>query len=476
MLEQARAPALVAGGGPLVSGLCAGDAPAAPPGILLRVSPRSPAHEPGPGPDPGQALFILGLALGLLAALAIERATRSFLDDDIELVRTVRDLAVEDFVRPVDGDELVGDALNGMLAGLDRYSHYYGPPEVAELERETSGEFLGIGVVFRAGELGRVLFPYPGSPAEAAGLRVGDLIVAADGHAVAGMQARELQGLLHRADAEVRLAVQGLEGQEREVHLRPDVVLDPTVRHVRMLADDVGYLSIRSFSHRTPEEFDRALDELEPRGMRGLVLDLRANPGGILDAAIAIANRFVSAGALVATRAREETQVTSADPERATRAGLPLVVLIDGGSASASEVLAAALQDHAAAVLVGEPSYGKGTVQTLKHVGSERAIVKITTAHYLSPSMRRIERAGDDDFANGLAPDLWVPMSGAERLELHRFLDGYSPPVSALASLRAWEEREGRRLIADPPTDRQLASAVALLTGGPLELRGDPLE
>jgi carboxyl-terminal processing protease len=441
-------------------------------------SHRFPPHEDGhtSTADSGQALFVLGLVLGLLAALAIERAARAYFDDDVELVRTVRDIALEDFVRPVDGDVLVEDALNGMLGGLDRYSHYYGPPEVAALERETSGEFLGIGVVFRPGELGRILFPYPGSPAEAAGLRVGDLIVAADGRAIAGMPPRELGGLLHQEDSEVRLAVQGLAGEEREVLLRPDVVLDPTVRHVRMLDGGIGYLSIRSFSHRTPEEFDRALEELDAQGLTSLVLDLRANPGGILDAAISIANRFVSSGALLATRAREETSVTTADPERATRAGLPLVVLLDARSASASEVLAAALQDHAVAALVGEPTYGKGTVQTLKHVGRERAIVKITTASYLSPSMRRIEHAGNEDVANGIAPDLWVPIPAAERNELHRFLDGYSPPASALAPLREWEQREGRELIATPPADRQLEAAVALLSEGSLELRGDPLE
>jgi carboxyl-terminal processing protease len=167
--------------------------------------------------------------------------------------------------------------------------------------------------------------------------------------------------------------------------------------------------------------------------------------------------------------------VTEAEPEEARLAGLPLVVLLDGSSASASEVLAAALQDHAAACLVGEPSYGKGTVQTLKHIGSERAVVKLTTASYCSPSLRRIEHDDEDAEHGGIAPDLFVPLAPAERFEVHRFLSGYSPPESALAALRAWEEREGLDLIDEPPRDRQLDAAVALLSGVALDLHGDPL-
>ncbi len=424
-----------------------------------------------------QALFVLGLATGLLAALAVDRAARYLLDRDIELVRSVRDLTLAEYVREVPPEELIDDALAGMLAGLDAHSRYYGPQEIAELDRETSGEFLGIGVVFREGEPGRILFPYPGSPAEKAGLRVGDRVVGADGHAVDTLSVRELRGLLQREGADVRLELEALEGGRREVSLRPDVVLDPTVRHARMLAPErgLGYVCIRAFSHRTPDEFDQAVAGLQAHGLRALVLDLRLNPGGILDAAIAIANRFVGAGVLVATRTRTETRVTEAEPERATLAGLPLVVLLDQDSASASEVLAAALQDHAAAVLVGEPSYGKGTVQTLKRIGRARAVVKLTTASYCSPSLRRIEHEDGDAEHSGIAPDLWVPLTPGERGEVFAFLRGYSPPENALAALRTWEERDGLDLVEEAPMDRQLVAALALFTDDGLELHAGPL-
>lgn len=443
--------------------------------MIPRPSHREPSRIARAGS--GQALFVLGLAAGLLAALTVDRIARTWLDRDIELVREVRDLAFEDYVREVPREGLAESAIVGMLKRLDEHCEYYGPADVEALDRETSGEFLGIGVVFREGELGRILFPYPGSPAEKAGLRVGDRIVSAAGRAVDDIGFGQLRQLLHDASADVVLDVEGLEGERREVRVRPDVVLDPTVRHARMLEPErgIGYLCIFSFSHRTPQEFDDAVASLQRQGLRALVLDLRFDPGGILDAAVSIANRFVASGALVATRTRTEVNVTRAEPERATLAGLPLVVLIDASSASASEILAAALQDHAVAALVGEPSYGKGTVQTLRRVGRGRAVVKLTTAHYCSPSLRRIEHSVDDTTQRGIAPDVWVPLTPAERRQVLGFLRNHSPPEAALAALRAWSEREGVALIDELPDDRQLETAVALLSDLPLELHGDPL-
>jgi carboxyl-terminal processing protease len=262
----------------------------------------------------------------------------------------------------------------------------------------------------------------------------------------------------------VEVEVVGLDGERRTLEIQPEQVLDPTVRHVRTLdrPHGIGYVSIAAFSRQTPQEFDRAVQLLEKDGLRSLVIDLRGNPGGILDAAVEVANRFIREGTIVTTEERHERHVSKALPEEAKLVGMPLVLLLDGGSASASEVLAGAVQDWAVGVLVGESSYGKGTVQTLTRIGEDRAMVKLTTAHYLTPSGRRIERRETE---SGLAPDLFVPSENGERQRVHEYLESYSPPPESVAALESWERRERVELFARPPEDRQLHAACDLLRG-----------
>jgi carboxyl-terminal processing protease len=421
---------------------------------------------PRPAPAPGRTplVFAAGLSVGVLSAVLVASLRR---DAGIDAVRAVRDLASESFVDELDADALVDDALRGMVEGLDRYSHYYGREEIARLERETSGEFRGIGVVFRPPSRdGQILFPLPDSPAGRAGIRVGDRIASLNASPVAAMGPGELQRRIQEGGgAELRITLVGLDGGEREVAVLPERLVDPTVRHARLLDPEcgIGYLAILSFSHRTPQEFDHTVAELQREGLRALVIDLRANPGGILDAAVAIANRFVASGALVATKTRVSTQILEARPQDATLAGMPLTILTDGGSASASEVLAGALQDHSAAVVVGEPTYGKGTVQTLTRLASDRAIVKMTTATYYTPAWRSIERGPNGQ--GGLVPDVQVELEDEARAAIHRHLASYSPPPSLVAEIREWELATGLDLVPLAPEDPQLDAALALLRG-----------
>ncbi|MDP6838327.1 MAG: S41 family peptidase [Planctomycetota bacterium] len=417
--------------------------------------------------------ILLGLLLGYgtaIVALLAFIAIRLWGEEDLAHYREVRAFVEKTYAGEASRDELLQAALVGMLDDLDPYSRYYTPTESERMERETRGVFKGIGVVFRdvpADEFkGQILFPLPETPAQRAGLRVGDRITAVDGEQIAELGLAGLRASLSRpADGARLLLIEDLAGDRREALLVPEQLTDPSVRRVRLLPDESGmaHLSLLSFSRETPLEVDRALDSLKGRGMRGLIFDLRLNHGGVLSAAVSVARRFVPTGTIVSTEGRGEAQVYEAQAEDATYAGLPLVVLVDGNSASASEVLAAALQENGAAQLVGEPTYGKGTVQTIRRFHDQETVAKVTSAYYFTPTHRNLDRASDPARDYGLLPDHGVELTEDERAPLHRWLGRYSPPTTVLAALEAWEEAEGVTLIQRPPPDRQLERAKAVL-------------
>jgi len=423
---------------------------------------------------PTELAFAVGFVCGLLTLAIFHLVLPSSADRDVELFRAVRDLTEKSYVESLDPRELLDEALAGMVGSLDPYSRYYGPDEIAGVQRETSGEYFGIGVLFLDLQTGVIRFALPDSPAERAGLTVGDQIIQIDEAFVRELPAGELRERLQRAaDDPVVLRVEDRAGNRRTTTVRSEKVVDPTVRHARMVDADlgIGYLAIVSFSHQTPDEFDRWIEWLRDQGMRSLILDLRSNPGGILDSAIRIADRFIEDGVLVSTRSRTETRSTHASEEETHLAGLPLVVLVDGESASASEVLCGALQDHRVAVVAGEPTYGKGAVQTLSRFERDEAMVKITTSNYFTPAGRRIERGSR---LNGLTPDVMVEIPAALRRLVRSHLHSYSPPPAALPLLEAWEAEEEIEVLARAPQDPQLDTATRLLRGESLDPR--PIE
>jgi carboxyl-terminal processing protease len=436
---------------------------------------------PGAGRDRTSAWhFGTGLVSGLVLAAILGRLRPSEEEPDLHHYREVRDFVRETFVREPDAGEMVDRALHGMVEGLDTYSRYYDEPEVAELERETGGRYTGFGLVLRRPyDKARVLFTLPGSPAAEGGLQVGDRILRLDGEPVEGMRDEDVQARLQDETREsVRFSLLGLDGVERDVVLARASLVDPTVRHERIADAErgIGYLAIRSFTHETPDELDRAFERLSAQGMHALVIDLRANFGGVLASAVDVARRFLPEGVIVSTEGRGDPVVYDANPSEALHAGFPLVVLVDGASASASEVLAGALRDHRAAVLCGTPTYGKGMVQTIRHFPDAGAVAKVTSSYYYTPSHLNLERSASGDRGHGLMPDLVVPLTEAERRAVYDFLDRLSPPAEALPAIRAWEQAEGLHLIPLPPPDAQLDAALQLLSGrrpGPYALDED---
>lgn len=321
------------------------------------------------------AVLALFLAAGTAFLLFGERGGREedAIQKELALYRRVRDVIREEYVRDVEGGELLRNTLKGMLNGLDPYSEYYDPKEEEELKIETAGKFVGIGIVVevRSPAL-TVLFPQPGSPAEEAGIAVGDRILSIDGVPTEGTTVEQArQRIRGEAGTEALLRLRpGSGGPERKLGVRRESLRDPTVARARILDRErgIGYLWVGSFSQETLQEFDQAVERLKSEGLRALILDLRFNPGGVLDPAVGIVNRFLREGLIVSTRGRSEdaTREHRADPEGCLLEGMPLAVLINGESASASEVLAGAVQDQGLGRLVGATSYGKGVVQSLR--------------------------------------------------------------------------------------------------------------
>jgi len=416
------------------------------------------------------------VAIGVLLALVSGQVRERFFLGERERVKNalerVCDLVDERYVYPIDRDAVAENAIAGIFGGLDEHSHYYRARAADRAERETRGTRRGIGAICteRDGDL-EVLFALPESPAHRHGLGPKDRIVALDGTPVDALTPAEREALLTNDRAiGVDLEVRGPSGGTRTVHLVPEEVGDPSVRHAQLVDRErgIGYLAITSFSRRTPAEFDTAVAALRNAGATSLVVDLRMNPGGVLRSAIRIANRFVGEGTLVISESRRGEKRWEAERGEDWYAGLPLVLLVDGDSASASEVIAGALQDHRCAVLVGARTYGKGCVQTLTPLDTLGldGIVKLTTSVYRTPSGRLIERSLPGAWSPGLAPDLLVELDDEARRDLARFLDAYSPDFAHRAELEAWQALEPERAIVPRlPRDAQLEAALDLLRG-----------
>ena len=356
----------------------------------------------------------LVLALVVLAGCAGGRTTSAFAEpadapdalplDDLRTFAEVYGRIKDDYVEGVQDRALLESAIRGMLQGLDPHSAYLDKEEYRDLQVGTSGEFGGLGI-----EVGledgfvKVIAPIDDTPAQRAGLQAGDLIVRIDDKPVKGMSLNEAVNTMRgKPGTEIELTVmRGSGARPFEVKIERDIIHVASVKS-RILEPGYAYVRISHFQGRTTEDLLSALGKLKRENkdaLKGLVLDLRNNPGGVLNAAVGVSDAFITDGLIVYTQGRFEDSKLQfkAGPDDVLE-GAPIVVLVNGGSASASEIVAGALQDHKRALIMGTPTFGKGSVQTIVPIDDATAL-KLTTARYYTPSGRSIQ-------AQGIKPDI----------------------------------------------------------------------
>jgi carboxyl-terminal processing protease len=316
-------------------------------------------------------------------------------------------LVQADYVEPTTDSGLVEGAISGMLSSLDPHSSYFDPEVFAEMQVKTDGQYGGVGLVIGTDDgIITVVNPIDGTPADKAGLKAGDQILAINGVSITDMQVDDVEDKL-RGDPDSKVTLNVLKkNQTKPV----DVVLTRALVSVEAVTwkrkNDVGYIRIPAFNDQTDSGVKHAVEDLKKQigpGIKGYIIDLRDNGGGVLDAAIAVSDDFLETGEIVSTRGRDSSDVERYNAHPGDIAdGKPIIVLINGGTASASEIVAGALKDHKRATIVGMTSFGKGSVQTIIPLdGGQAGALHLTTARYYTPSGQSIQ-------ATGIIPDVAV--------------------------------------------------------------------
>jgi len=364
------------------------------------------------------------------------------------------------YVEPVTDEELVETAINGMLTSLDPHSAYLDEDDFKDMQVQTRGEFGGLGIeVTMENGFVKVVSPIDDTPAYRAGVQAGDYITHLDDEPVMGLSLSEaVEKMRGKVGTDLKLTI-AREGAEeaQEITVVRDIIRIDSVKH-RIEDDDVGYIRITTFNQNTGQGVEEAVADIKKQAgdkLIGYVLDLRNNPGGLLDQAIAVSDAFLDKGEIVSTRGRTE-QDTKRDNATAgdITDGKPVIVLINGGSASASEIVAGALQDHRRAIILGTKSFGKGSVQTVVPLPGHGAM-RLTTARYYTPSGRSIQ-------AKGIEPDIIVEPAKIEEVAIRRIRE--QDLRGALdKSEEAGDEAEDAE--EEKPVDYQLLRAIDLLEG-----------
>ena len=421
------------------------------------------------------SLILLGAAAGVAVTLVVTQP-RLLLDSaraQVAAADTYRQLSLfgdvfervrTDYVEKPDDGKLIEFAIKGMLAGLDPHSSYMDVKSFGDLRVQTRGEFGGLGIEVTMEEgLIKVVAPIDETPAAKAGIMANDIITHLNEEPLQGLTLDQaVEKMRGAVNTKIKLKIMR-KGQDKpiEVSITRDIIRVRSVR-LRLEGDDVGFIRVTQFTEQTADGLKKAITDLMTQSgdkLRGFIVDLRNNPGGLLDQAISVSNAFLERGEIVSTRGRNAEDILRFN----ARAGdltksKPLIVLINGGSASASEIVAGALQDHRRATVIGTRSFGKGSVQTIIPLGSGNGALRLTTARYFTPSGRSIQ-------AKGISPDIEVLQEVPDEIKALTDTRGE-------ASLRGHLKREGDEqtgsqsyIPPDPKDDKALHTALDLIRG-----------
>ncbi len=354
------------------------------------------------------------ISLIFLSVVIFSRSSNSDTYKQLELFGDVFEKVQSDYVEESDEAILIESAINGMLNSLDPHSKYLNPKNLKEMRIQTRGEFGGLGIeVTMENGFVKVIAPIDDTPAYRAGIKAGDFITHLDGKPILGLSLSQAVDLMRGLiNTKITLTIQrsGLDSAF-DVSIIRDKIKIGSVK-TRLEGEDIVYIRITSFSERTTDDLEKSVGlifEEKKESLVGLVLDLRNNPGGLLDQAISVADSFLDKGEIVSTRGRRNDSIQRFNARNGDIAkGLPIIVLINGGSASASEIVAGAIQDHNRGLIIGTRSFGKGSVQTIIPL-REQGAIRLTTARYFTPSGRSIQ-------AKGIEPYLLVEPARIEKL------------------------------------------------------------
>ena len=420
------------------------------------------------------AVLAAGSTIVSLARSQSASAANSEIYRQLDLFGEVLERVRSDYVEKPEDAKLIEAAINGMLTALDPHSAYLNPKHFRDMQVQTRGEFGGLGIeVTMENGVVKVVSPIEDTPASRAGLMSGDLITHLDKEQILGLTLQEaVEKMRGPVNSPITLTIvrKGVDDPFDVKVVRDVIHINPVKYDVE--GDDIGYIRITTFNEQTTANLQKAIDDLKKQigpKLKGYIVDLRNNPGGLLDQAISVSDTFLDQGAIVLTRGRnlEETQRSNARPGDLAD-GKQIIVLINGGSASASEIVAGALQDHHRATIIGTRSFGKGSVQTIIPLGSNGAL-RLTTARYYTPSGRSIQAKGIEPEAvvEEELPDDLKQKAEAQSTRGEANLRGHLKSQDEDDKAKADQEESGSSSYVSPDKakDTQLNYAIDLLHG-----------